>query len=364
MGTVKLGPPLTCLLLGTTAPLHAAASHCEGCTTPRPSQMSIAPAEVGPDDPLVITMEQALPGQGYLIDPSHWDTVEVLVEDGEGAVVEGELLQLEGYTPALWRPTTPFIPGTYAVTARAVPNDDCPAVEETVEVVVLATAPPSDPPSLEVSSTARTREFDALDNYVCCDGARPYHPDVPGTGCFPTPQAPEWLEGHCSPIARNHTLTLDASIDAASTGRYTLRESTTGARPNQGSTRILIEVDEPDCLTFELLDLRTAEVSTSQWCPDDVPLGVLEREGLDAELEAACESTLYQCAHDGCREWPSGAPYDPDAVEFSSSSGGDDGPETSRTDGDSDAGCRVSHRKPGAPLLLTVLWLRRRRRRG
>ncbi len=331
--------------------------------------MAIAPAEVGPDDPIVITMEQLLPGQGYVIDPSHWDSVEVFVETRRGESVAGALVQLEGFTPAVWRPTDALIPGAYTVTALVVPDDDCPLVEHTTEVVVLSNELPTTPPSLEVMSTAHARELGDLENYVCCDGARPYYPGVPGTGCFPTPQTPEWLEGHCSPIARNHTLTLDASIDASLVGRYTLRESTTGARPNQGSTRMLIEVDAPDCLSFEIVDLRTAEVTTTPWCPDDVPLGVIERENLDAELAEACESTLYRCTYDGCREWPSGAPYDPEAVESgsssgsdsstSSSSGGDEGLEPSRTGGDSDAGCRVSHRRPGAVLLLVVLWFRR-----
>ncbi len=369
---VKCLPTLAVSLLLLALPGPAHASHCTGCETPAPIAIQVVPAIIPVTGPLVITMEQMHAWYDFQIDPAHWETVQVEVLSDDGMLAEGDLQILEGFSPRLWRPATPLLPGGYTVTARIVPDDECPAYEQEFEVTVQQTVELPAEPEVLITTEARSRANSNFSNYVCCDGAKPYHPDEPGSGCFSQPQSTEWLAGFCTPLTEDHWLRVEASLEEPATGFFTLRETTTGDRPAGGSTAVLLEIDEPGCLEFEVLDLHAGTTRLTSWCPDDAAwLGVLERDGVEGELAATCASPPYLCGEapsDPCRLWPNGGVIDP------CSPGATSGGVQTDTDTDSqgpsapesgDAGCTLGRTSRGTSLLtLLALMTCARRRRG
>lgn len=223
-------------------PAEAQASHCTGCEAPTPIAVHVAPAVILPTGPLVITMEQALAGHDFQIDPAYWDTIEIEVRSDDGTTIEGNLEALDGFSPRLWRPATPLPSGDYAVSARIVPDDECAGYEQEFEVTVQETLELPAIPEVVIAPEARFRAEASSSNYVCCDGAIPYRPAPPGSGCFNPPTPLEWLDGFCTPLTEDHWLQVDASLDQSATGFFTLRETTTGDRPAAGSIALVLEV--------------------------------------------------------------------------------------------------------------------------
>ncbi len=346
-------PLLAVPLVALAFPASVHASHCTGCTTPAPVAVGVAPAVIAPSGPLVITMEQSLPSYDFQIDPVYWDTVEVEVRSDDGMPIEGVLEPLEGFSPRLWRPATPLLPGTYTITTRILPDDECTGSEEAFEVAVQETLELPTTPSVLVVTEARARADASFSNYVCCDGARPYHPGQPGTGCFPPPLSVEWLDGFCAPLSEDHWLRVDAELDASTEGFFTLRETTTDDRPASGSTALMLEIDEPGCLEFEVLDLVAGSSTLTPWCPEDAAeLGVLPYEALGSELDEHCEGPTYVC----------GAEWDEPCTP---SPGEDTETDSEPTESGKSSGCAVSpdHDLPIFALLAFLMVGRPRRAR-
>jgi len=353
-------------------PTRAQASHCTGCETPTPVAVQVLPAAIPPTGPLVITMEQMFAWYDFQIDPTYWDTIQVEVHDGGGTLVEGGLETLEGFSPRLWRPATPLSTGDYTVTARIVPENHCTGYEQEFEVTVQQTVELPAEPEVLITTEARSRADSNFSNYVCCDAAKPYHPDEPGSGCFSQPQSTEWLAGFCTPLTEDHWLRVEASLEAPAAGFFTLRETTTGDRPASGSTAVLLEIDEPGCLEFEIVDLHAGTSSLTSWCPDDAAwLGLLERDSVEGELAANCASPPYVCGEapsDPCRLWPNGGVVDPCSPD--ATSGGVQPDTDTESEGPSapesgDADCTLGRTSRGSSLLTLLAFMacaRRRRR--
>lgn len=326
--------------------------------------MRVVPAVIPPMGPLVVTMEQNLASYDFQIDPAYWNTIQVEVRSDDGTLIEGDLETLEGFSPRLWRPAAPLPAGDYTATARIVPEDHCTGYEQEFELEVHEALELPAPPEVLIATEARSRAEASATNYVCCDGAIPYRPDPPGSGCFNPPTPLKWQQGFCTPLTHDHWLRVDASLDESATGFFTLREVTTGDRPAAGSTALMLEVDAPGCLEFEVLDLHAGISSFTAWCPDDAAsLGVLARVEVDAELAAQCEGPAYVCGmgwYAPCSLWPDGGSIDPlgSSESTGEDSTGEDGPDTDSEDpaaagSDDDAGgCTLGDVPEGGFILL------------
>jgi len=320
--------------------------------------------------PLVITMEQAFAGYDLQIDPAYWDTVHVEVQRDDGTLVEGSLDPLEGFSPRLWRPSEVLLSGNYTVTARITPDDECPGYEQAFEITAQEALEFPALPDVQVVSEPHSRAEASIRNYVCCDGAKPYRPDPPGSGCLNSPTPLEWLDGFCTPLTEDHWLRVEASIDESADGFFTLRETTTGDRPAAGSTTVLLEVLDFGCLEFEVLDLANGTSSFVQWCPDAAAkLGVVSRQTVEEELSEQCQGPPYVCGlrwDDPCTLWPDGGTIDPSSSPQGTSGGLDTDAAPWTPEPDEPGACALGRRTSGDgfPLLLVALAARIRRRRG
>jgi MYXO-CTERM domain-containing protein len=353
----------------------ASAGHCEYCNAGLPTSVAIKTPEIGIDGVIVIVLED---DRGRVLDQTSWDITTVTVTDPGGALVDGALETHPGFSPAAWRPTNPWVPGTYQVTVAvdlpSFPADpgptDCPGFSHQAEIVVV------DEPrhvvgtqALSVVETLGVTPLRSLETLVCCDGALPYEASVPGIGCPDYPS--RMLEigaGHCSELLSTGWLALEAELlidGQPAPPDYSLREVTHDSTTASGDAVMSMKLTQPECLQFELLDLVTGELTVHDSCHGDAvadQLGTLELDPTN-ELAAACSGGAYVCEAIGyswdptaCTTWPDGAPYmHPNSPESES-------PPADPNNG----GCRIG--TPSSPaaagmLVLALLGLRRVRRR-
>jgi hypothetical protein len=350
----------------------ASAGHCEYCNEGLPTSVAIKSPEIGIDGVIVIVLEDE---RARVLGQTSWDITTATVTDSGGVPVDGALEIHPGFSPAAWRPTNPWVPGTYEVSVMvdlpSFPADPgpqgCPGFSHQAEIVVV------DEPrhvvgthALSVMETLGMTPVRSLETLVCCDGARPYLASVPGYLC---PGYPSWnLEigaGHCSELEGTGWLALDAELlidGQPAPPDYSLREITHESTSATGGAAMSMRLTQPECLQFELLDLVTGELTIHDSCHGDAvadQLGTLELAPTD-ELAAECSGGAYVCESVGyswdpaaCTTWPDGAPYmHPD------------GPE-SEPAAEEDRGCRIgTSSSPAAAgmLLWALLGLRCRRR--
>jgi len=360
---------LTCVPTQT-----ASAGHCEYCNEGLPTSVAIKSPEIGTDGVIVIVLEDQ---RARVLDQTSWDITTVTVADSEGAPVAGTMETHPGFTPAAWRPTSPWVPGTYEVTVEvdlpSFPTVGCPAFSQQAEVVVV------DEPrhvvgrhALSVTETLGMTPVRSLDSLVCCDRALPYLASVPGILCPGYPSSNlEIGPGHCSELVGTGWLALDVELlidGEPAPPDYSLREITHGRTSAIGGAAMSMKLTQPECLQFELLDLVTGELTVHDSCHGDAvaeQLGALELDPSD-ELAAECSGAAYVCESTGyswdstaCTTWPDGAPYThPDSPESD--------PPASDPNDQTDRGCRISTSSSPAAvamLLWALLGLRRLRRR-
>ncbi|MEM6289782.1 MAG: hypothetical protein AAGA54_00910 [Myxococcota bacterium] len=350
----------------------ASASHCAGCTEPLPVAMEVAPSVVGPSGPLAVTMTPEFPSKDHPIDPIHWETVAVEIRNSEGMVLPGSVHAVDGFSPRLWYPAAAMPPGSYTVTTSVTPTDEhCSPWDEAFDVEVVQDLELPPVPDVVVATEPHSRALSDFTNYVCCEGGRPYRPSEPGTGCFPSTPLPSW-NSFCAPQNNSHWLRVNASVDAATEGFFTLREVTTSVRPQRGNTALDLDLHAPDCLEFELLNLYTQDSSLTRWCPDaDAKLGVLPIEGAEEDVMTRCGCTAYVCEDefpDSCRRWPDGGPIGSNCPSETDTEFDEPDTDTDATGpGATDAsGCACSQRptpRGGLPLMLVAVALGIARRR-
>lgn len=358
----------------------ANAGHCEYCNEGLPTSVAIASPEIGIDGVIVVVLEDQ---RGRVLDQKSWDITTASVTDLEGAPVDGTLEIHPGFTPAAWRPTNPWVPGTYQITVTvdlpSFPADPgpqgCPPFSHQAEIVVV------DEPrhvvgtqALSVIETLGMTPGRSLETLVCCDGALPHLASVPGYLC---PGYPDWNlrigAGHCSELEGTGWLALGAELridGQPAPPDYSLREITNERASATGGAAMTMTLTQPECLQFEVLDLVTGERTVHDSCHGDAvaeQLGTLALDPTDA-LAAECSGTAYVCESIGgqsvgghwdataCTTWPDGAPY-----AYPSS------PESEPSASDpNDGGCRIA--SPSSPaavgmLAWALLGLRRLRRR-
>jgi hypothetical protein len=307
----------------------------------------------------------------------------VTVTDSDGAPVDGMMEFHPGFSPAAWRPTNPWVPGTYkvivAVDLLSFPTDGCSGFSHQAEIVVV------DEPrhvvgtrALSVTEKLGITPVRDLDTLVCCDRALPYYASAPGSLCPGYPDQNFHIgSGHCSELVGKGWLDLDAELlidGEPAPPDYSLREITHDRTTAIGGAAMSMRLNQPKCLQFELLDLVTGELTVHDSCHGDTvadQLGTLELDPTD-ELAAECSSPAYVCESNGnswdptkCTTWPDGDPYTHPHSPKSETPEGD--PPASADEDQNGGGCRISRSSSPAAagmLIWALLGLRRRRNRS
>ncbi len=358
---------------------EARAGHCTYCTGSRPHDGLFPLAGIGSDGVVVVVLADY---SGGLIDESWWEHVAVSITDDAGVPVDGELEIHSGFTPATWRPSQPWIPGSFE--ARVDVNleaggEPCLPIEVVSPFVVLDT--PTAPRPAFTIATSETYWLDPrpeLSTLVCCDGALPYLPSVPGVICpSHSPPDPEIGTGFCAELIGRGRLYVETEFEpvvVADSPLLAVRELTTGDRPATSGPQATVVLSSPGCIELEVLDLVSGVRTSFPSCHGDAIGDQLGEVGLDPApaLVESCVGDPYVCevAYDrwdpnACTRWPDGAAFEPlPDTSSETSSGSDPG-------GDADAessggGCSLAGRSAhsGVWLLIVVLMLRRRSRHG
>lgn len=357
----------------------ARAGHCTYCTESRPHDVLFPLTEIGSDGVVVIVLADY---SGRLIDESWWEHVAVSITDDAGVPVDGELELHSGFTPATWRPSQPWIPGSFE--ARVDVNLEaggapCLPIEVVSPFVVLDT--PTAPRPAFTIATSETYWLDPrpeLSTLVCCDGALPYRPSVPGVVCpSHSPPDPEVGTGFCAELIGRGRLYVETEFEpvvVADSPLLAVRELTTGDRPATSGPQATVVLSSPGCIELEVLDLVSGVRTSFPSCHGDAIGDQLGEVALDPApaLVESCVGDPYVCevAYDrwdpnACTRWPDGAAFEPLPDTSSETSSGTD------PGGDADAensggGCSLAGRSAhsGTWLLIVGLMLRRRSTHG
>lgn len=357
----------------------AQAGHCDYCNEGLPTAVAIKTPEIGVDGVLVVVLED----ERYRpLGQTSWDITTVTVTDSSGTVVDGALEVHPGFSPAAWRPTSPWSPGVYDVTVTvdlpSFPAEPGPTgcsgfTHEAVVVVADGPRHVVGTQALSVVETYDMKPVASLGTLVCCDGALPRNGSVQGIWCpgYPSTQL-EIGEGHCTELSATGWLGLDAQVlidGEPAPPSYSMREVTRERTSAGGDARMSMDITAPACLQFELLDLVTGERTIHESCHGDAIADQLGTLDLDptAQLAANCSGEAYVCEEhgdawdaDACLTWPYGAPFvHPSTIPAEDETPDDMPPASSAVDD----GCRVgAGPAPGAPGLVALVLLGRRRR--
>lgn len=376
---VWLGRGAIAALVGGAALMvtpEAEAGHCSYCTESRPHDVELPLTEIGSDGVIVIVLADY---DGRVIDESWWEYVSIAVTDVDGTPVDGTLEIHPGFTPAAWRPSEPWVPGTFEVRVDVdleAAGEPCPPIEVVAQLVVLdtPTAPLPDFSIATSESHSLTPHFE-LTTIVCCDGAMPYRPSLPGIICpSDPPRRPETGGGFCTELIGHGELRVDTVVEpdiAAESPLLAVREVTTGDRPTKSGLQTTVVLSSPRCIELETLDLLTGARTTFPSCHGDELENQLGSVPLDPAplLVESCVGDAYVCEAigsdrwdpDACTRWPDGAPIDPseDATSESSSDEGVDADADSSPDG-----CSMHGRSATSWGCLMIAGVMRRRRNG
>lgn len=115
----------------------ARAGHCTYCTESRPHDVLLPLTEIGSDGVVVIVLAD---DHGRRIDDFWWEHVVVSIVDDTATPVDGELELHPGFTPAMWRPSQPWRPGSFEVTVDVdleAGGEPCPPIELVAQLDVL-----------------------------------------------------------------------------------------------------------------------------------------------------------------------------------------------------------------------------------
>ncbi len=356
-GGLAAGLGFACVL---AFPSQASAGHCEYCNSGLPARVDIEPSSLPPDGVLLVLL---IDQRDRKLDPEWWDAVSIEVLDANEATVPGGLEVLDGVTPGVWRPDTPWTEGEYSVSVSVDLGGDCGVPQHVFSVSVDATVQPAPMPSVEITSDYVPEVRGTIENLVCCDGASPYEASVPGILCPGYPSTSiDYSGGYCTWIEADGRLRVSAALDENEVSRFSIRERTTGARPTTTSGRMQLQLSAAACLEFEVVDLVSGARESTEACVEEqpsMPLGLHTRPEIEAELADACDGPGYVCdpgswsSLAGCALWPDGgAPPSPPAEEDT------DGPAQEAHEG----GCSVTHPQSAWLMLLVILGLRCRRR--
>jgi hypothetical protein len=344
----------------------ARAGHCEYCNYGLPTAVEVKTAEIGVDGVVVVVLEDA---RRRPLGQTSWDITTVTVTDARGTPVDGALEVHPGFSPAAWRPSSPWSPGVHhvAVTVDLPSFADfpgCSAFTHYADVMV------ADGPrhivgseALAVAETYGMAPTTSLDTLVCCDGARPWSSPLSGFWCPGYPSTEIRIEaGFCTERVGTGWLRLDAEIlidGAPAPADYSLRELTRDQTSGLGDARLSMSLTQPACLQFERLDLVTGERRIHEACHGDTIAGQLGTLALDptTELAASCSGEAYVCEVVGdawnlqaCTTWPDGDPF----VHPSTLPSEDEAPVASN-------GCRMVPKPTSSDAWLVVLLLVGRR---
>jgi hypothetical protein len=353
---------------------EARAGHCDYCTESRPHDVVFPLTEIGSDGVVVIVLADY---SHRLIDESWWEHVVVSVTDDAGAPVDGELELHSGFTPATWRPSEPWIPGSFEVKVVVdleAGGEPCVPIEVVAPLLVLAT--PTAPHPAFTVATSETHSLVPrfeLSTLVCCDGALPYRPSVQGVICpsHPPPR-PEIGTGFCTELIGRGRLLVETVVEpvvAADSPLLAVREVTAGDRPTTSGAQATVVLESPGCIELEILDLLTGVRTSFPSCHGDELGNQLGEVALDPapSLVESCVGEPYVCEviasdrwdPDACTRWPDGATLEPFP----------DASSETATDADADtehagSGCSLpaGSAPPCAWLLIAGIMRRRSRR--
>jgi hypothetical protein len=343
---------------------EARAGHCTYCTESRPHDVVFPLTEIGSDGVIVIVLSDY---SDRLIDESWWEHVVVSVTDDADAPIDGELELHPGFTPATWRPSQPWVPGSFEVKVGVdleAGGEPCAPIEVVTPLRVLDT-PTAPHPAFTIATSATyslVPRFE-LSTLVCCDGALPYRPTLAGVSCpsHPPPR-PEIGTGFCTELIGRGRLLVEAAVEPVVAGGSPLlavREVTSGDRPTTSGPQTTIVLESPACLELEILDLSTGARTIFPSCHGEDLDDQLGDVTLDPAplLGEICEGEPYVCEviasdrwdPDACTRWPDGASVEPFPDPMLGTSSG--------TSADADAepsggGCSL----PGGPV-PSCAWL-------
>lgn len=312
----------------------------------------VGAAEVIPADGVIVLRGVF----GGLSDAELFASVELTVTR-DGQPVAGALERTEAEQVLVWRPDAAWVPGPHAVRA-AVHNDlpvepACGEAMFTAEFAVLvdvAPGVPISPPTLTGSARLQSTKLVALEHLACCEDAAPVKQTAPCNSTYL-----EWDDGACFAVDSRGYLELDLELAPAvsgpTAGQLLYRYVTDGA---PGSADLALYpgtfAGAPVCLAVEALDMASGAVARG-------PEQCFGAEfAAELGLQPAPLPDSYHCPLQRCEV--QGNTWDlerctPLAVPVEDA-------DAASTDG----GCGCRGGTAGAPGLVVLLALRRRRSRA